>query len=120
MENQRLAPRKAAAWTRIDDYVVAMARLRQARRRGAQRIRTQPEMPHWSLSTLPFLMLTVALAVVAVAIAVDAWPGRERARPSSEAWASGTAPPSWFERAKREMRLGAARPSGERRGARRL
>ena len=120
MENQRLAPRKAAAWTRIDDYVVAMARLRQARRRGAQRIRTQPEMPHWSLSTLPFLMLTVALAVVAVAIAVDAWPGRERARPSAVAGAAGPAPRRCFVGPMGVLLWGAARRYGARRGARRL
>jgi hypothetical protein len=106
VENQRLAPpKRAARWTRIDDYVVAMARLRAARRQGAELPRTQPETPRWSLSTLPFVMLMAVLAMLAVAIAVDAWPGRDRSqRPMAEAQPTGIAPAGWFERAKREMR----------------
>lgn len=106
VENQRLAPsRPAARWTRIDAYVVAMARLRAARRKSADAPRTQPEAPRWSLSTLPFVVLMAVLAMLAVAIAIDAWPGRRTVeRPVAEARQPGIASAGWFERAKREMR----------------
>jgi hypothetical protein len=99
-----LAPPPAPRWTRIDDYVLALARLRSVRRRHPARPRSQPEEPRLLLSTLPFLVLTVALGLLALAIIVAAWPGRERPHPRAETAEPGTAPPDWFDKAKREMR----------------
>jgi hypothetical protein len=94
----------ARQWTRVEDYVLALARSRTSRQRHRSRQRTQPEEPRAMLSTIPFAALMAALAVLAVAIAVAAWPGRERSAPALQAAAEGTAPPSWFDAAKREMR----------------
>ncbi len=101
-------PSARTAWTRIDDYVGALARQRQRRhRRRAQASRTQPESPRLLLSTLPFLALIVGLGVVAVAVMFAAWPGRQQVqagRTAAEASGGGVAAPGWFDDAKREMR----------------
>ena len=107
MDEDKLAPPPTRAWTRVEDYFASLARRRtERRRREPETPRTQPEAPRLFLSTLPFLALLAALAVLAVAIAVAAWPGRERpqAQPKPQRREYGTAPPGWLDRAKREMR----------------
>lgn len=91
--------RRLRAWTRVDDYLVALARRRTERRRREPKPRTQPENPRAGLSTLPFLALILALAVLASAIVVTAWPGRERPPPKPRPASAepGTAPPGWFK-----------------------
>ena len=95
-------PESARRWTRIDDYLLVMSRLRMPR----ERPRTQPETPRFALSTLPFLALLALLAVLAVAIAAAAWPGGERPRPRAapESAEPGTAPAGWMDKAEREFR----------------
>lgn len=93
-------------WTRPDDYVEALAFRRTARRSREARQRTQPETPRFALSTLPFLALLFALAVLSVAIMFVAWP---RSHPQSSpqqqppAKEQGYAPKGWLEEAQKEM-----------------
>ena len=107
MENNGdFPPVKDRSWTRVEDYFEAMARRRTARRSRARRPRTEPESPRFSLSTLPFLVLIGGLAVLAVGIAVSAWPGSQ---PPPKAQAAGrhepgVAPKGWFQEAQKEMR----------------
>jgi hypothetical protein len=79
MEKERLAAPPERKWTRADDYVAALV-LRGSfrRRRDRSRARTEPEAPRAWLSTIPFLALLAALAMLSVAIILVAWPGRER------------------------------------------
>jgi hypothetical protein len=94
------------AWTRIEDYYASLAaRLTARRRRDPGSPHIHPEAPRLLLSILPFLVLA-ALAVFAVAIVIDAWPGRDRpqAQPKPQPRDLGTAPPGWFEEAEPEMR----------------
>jgi hypothetical protein len=95
----------ARPWTRLDDYVAALARRRTARRRRAERPRSQPDTPRFSLSTLPFLVLIVALFILTAAIMVAAWPGNWPApRPKVEHHELGVAEKGWLDRAKRDMK----------------
>ena len=106
MENkQDLAPARREAWTRIDDYFVALALHRTARRkREPGPRRTQPEAPRFLLSTLPFLMLFGALLVIAVGIMVAAWPGAQpEPRRTAAEQELGTATKGWYQEAQREM-----------------
>ena len=106
-KNKLLPPPPAPRWTRIDDYFVALAKGRTARRRAARvRMRTQPEEPRPMLSTIPFLALMLALGLVAIAVAILAWPGGEHLQPHprAEAPQPGTASANWFDEAKKEMR----------------
>jgi hypothetical protein len=100
VETQRDAP----TWTRIDAYFTALARRRTARGQREPRLRTQPESPRFSLSTLPFLVLIIALFVLTVAIIIAAWPGswpQHKAR--TAAHELGTAEKGWFQEAEKEM-----------------
>lgn len=92
------------AWARIDDYLLSLRRSRRpAVKRGP---RTQPEDPRLMLSTLPFLVLIIFFALLALTIAILAWPGRDRPQPERQAPKAelGTAPPGWLERSKEESR----------------
>jgi hypothetical protein len=104
-EDSDLAPVKLRNWTRVDDYFEALARRRTARRSRRPAPRTQPEAPHFLLSTLPFLALFAGLAVLVVGIAISAWPGGQ---PQPEFRAAqperGVAPKGWFQEAEKEMR----------------
>lgn len=106
MADDRLPAREEARpWTRIDEYVVSLARLRSARRARSLRPRTQPEEPRFLLSTLPFLLLMTALLVVMLAIFLIAWPGsRPQQQPAVEPREQGVAPRGWLEEAEREFR----------------
>lgn len=105
VKSDNLLPPPESRWTRIDDYLVALAKGRTARRRRAERLRTQPEEPHPMLSTVPFVVLLAALALVAAAIAIDAWPGDDggSTRFGTEADQPGTAPANWFDEAKKDI-----------------
>ena len=103
--NGDFPPVKDRSWTRIEDYFESMARRRTARRARGLRPRTEPEVPRFSLSTLPFLILICGLAVLAVGIAISAWPGSQ---PPPKAQAAvrheqGVAPKGWFQHAQKEF-----------------
>lgn len=94
-------------WTRPGQYLASLARRRTARRsRSPREARTQPEAPRFALSTLPFAALMIGLAVLAVAIAIAAWPigqPRPKAQVEPPARQLGTAPRGWFDKAKKEF-----------------
>jgi hypothetical protein len=106
MKNKgELAPPEFRRWTRADDYLGAMARRRTERRKRERQSRTQPESPRLLLSTIPFLALIAALAILAVAIMVIAWPGSQpRPAPRQAQREQGVAAKGWFQDAQREMR----------------
>jgi hypothetical protein len=109
MEKERLAkspPSPASKWTSIDDYFAALARRRTARRSREPKPRTEPEVPRFTLSTLPFLLLLGGLAILAVLIIIAAWPGnRPQPRPKQLAQQEqGYAPKGWLQKAEKEMR----------------
>jgi hypothetical protein len=103
-----LADSESPGWTGPEAYVSALARrrtFRRSRERGLDR-RTQTDQSHFLLSTLPFLALFAALAVMTVGIALAAFPGwwpDQHARPSA-ARELGTAEKGWFEEAQREFK----------------
>ena len=105
-KQRRLAdPSTGRKWTRPDDYFEALARRRTARRSRSPKPRTEPEMPRFSLSTLPFIALLAALAVLSVAIMIAAWPGsRPQPRPRQlAAHEQGVAPKGWFQEAEKRF-----------------
>lgn len=97
---------ESQSWTRPDDYLSALARRRAHRKRREPRLpRTQPEAPRLILSTLPFVVLMAALAVLAVAIMVIAWPGSQpQTKVQPVQHQQGYAARGWFNEAEREMR----------------
>ena len=104
-DDSDLAPVKVRNWTRIDDYFESLARRRTARRSREFKPRTEPETPRFVLSTLPFLALLIGLAVLAIGIAITAWPGSQPApRPHAEKHEQGVASKGWFQEAEKEMR----------------
>ena len=99
------AREEARPWTRIDEYVVSLARVRSARRARSPKPRTQPEEPRFFLSTLPFLLLMAALMVMMFAVFLAAWPGsRPEKEPKLEEQEQGVARRGWLEDAEREFR----------------
>ena len=77
-KDKDLAPATDRSWTRIEGYVTALKRRRiAARRRSKLEPRTEPQRPDFILSTLPFIALAVALAVIAAGVIALAWPGRD-------------------------------------------
>lgn len=100
-----LAPPEAERWTRADAYLGALARRRTARRnREPDAPRTQPEAPRLLLSTIPFLALIGALAILAVAIMVMAWPGSHpHAAHHPVQKEQGVAAKGWFQEAEKEF-----------------
>jgi len=91
-------------WTGPDAYVEALARRRTFRRSHREKERTEPESPRFSLSTLPFLALLVALGLLSVAIMFLAWPrSQPPAKPQRLAREQGYAPKGWLEEAQKEM-----------------
>ena len=104
-EDRPPARDEARPWTRIDEYVVSLARIRSARRAQSPKPRTQPEEPRFSLSTLPFLLLMAALGAIALAVFLVAWPGSQpQTQPRLEAKEPGVADRGWLEDAEREFR----------------
>ena len=103
-KHDEVEPRSAGAesrWTRLEDYID----LRRMRRRAAanlnrlSRPRTQAPLRHWTISTLPFVLLMAGLAAMALWIMIDvasgmSEPEREPQPPQPEL---GTAPPGWID-----------------------
>lgn len=103
-EDRPPAREEARPWTRIDEYVVSLARVRSARRARHPKPRTQPEEPRFSLSTLPFVLLMASLFVMMLAVFLVAWPGsRPEKQPQLEEREKGVAPRGWLEDAEREF-----------------
>jgi hypothetical protein len=99
-----LAPPESLNWTRVEHYLGAMARRRTERRRREPKPRTQPEAPRLLLSTLPFLVLLAAMAVLAVGIMVIAFPGTQpQRRPPAAAHQQGVAAKGWFQEAQKQF-----------------
>jgi hypothetical protein len=98
------SPEPQGAWTKPEAYLSALVRTRSFRRAHRERPRTEPERPRLLLSTLPFLVLMVLLAVLAIAIMVIAYPGNQpvqKAKPPAKE--QGVAQRGWFEEAQKEM-----------------
>ena len=107
MDIPRLSTPAARKWTRPDDYVEGLVRRHNARRAERRpRQRTEPEAPRLLLSTLPFVALLGALAVLSVAIMVAAWPVHEvrPQPPQPDEHERGVAAKGWFQEAQKEMR----------------
>ena len=105
MKNRgELAPAQSLNWTRVEDYLGALARRRTERRRRGPKVRTQPEAPRLLLSTLPFLVLLAAMAVLAVGIMIIAFPGTQpQPRPRPVAHQQGVATKGWFQEAQKQF-----------------
>ena len=105
-EKRRLAdPSAGRKWTRPDDYFEALARRRTARRSRRDKPRTEPETPRFALSTLPFVALLAALAILSVLIMLAAWPG-SRPQPKPRQLAEreqGVAPKGWLQEAEKQF-----------------
>jgi hypothetical protein len=100
-----VAPLESRNWTCPEDYLGALARRRTARKSREPKPRTEPEAPRLLLSTLPFVALLVAMAVLTVAIVVVAWPGSQpQPRPKLAQHEEGLAPRGWFQEAEKEFR----------------
>jgi anti-sigma factor RsiW len=106
MKNKgELAPPEPLRWTRADDYLGVMARRRTARRQRERGPRTQPESPRLLLSTIPFLALIGALAILAVGIMIIAWPGNQpQPAPKPVPHEQGVAAKGWFQEAEKDFR----------------
>ena len=99
-----LAPRESLSWTRAEDYLGVLARRRTERRKREPKPRTQLEAPRLLLSTLPFLALFAAMAVLPVAIVIAAWPGnRPQPKRRSVAHEQGVAAKGWFQEAQKQF-----------------
>lgn len=103
--------KSGTSWTRIDPYMRALQRRRSVIRGRGQSASParEPNPPRLLLGTLPFLLLSGALAFLAGAIILMARPGA--VRPSAISAIErvpphelGTAPPGWFDEAKKEFR----------------
>jgi hypothetical protein len=107
MKNKgELARPESERWVCADDYLGALARRRTERKKREPGLtRTQPEAPRLLLSTLPFLALLGALAVLAVAIMIVAWPGSQPRRVAQPiAHQQGVAAKGWMQDAEKEFR----------------
>jgi hypothetical protein len=105
MKRQGVTESPTGRWTRPEDYLGVFARKRTARRSRRPADRTQPESPRLLLSTLPFLALLLAMAVLAVGIMITAFPGRQpppAASPVAQK-EQGVAPRGWFQEAQKEF-----------------
>jgi hypothetical protein len=103
MADERPPARQASRrWTRIEDYMVVFGRRRSSRPPLAPR--TEPEEPRFTLSTLPYFVLIIALFAIAAAIMVLAWPGNQpQPRPVTATREQGVAPRGWFDKASKEF-----------------
>lgn len=99
-----LAPIESRRWTRAADYGGVFALRVTARRKREAVHRTQPEEPRLWLSTLPFLALIGALALLAVGIMVMAFPGNQpQHRIASVEHEKGVAANGWLKEAEKEF-----------------
>lgn len=104
MDEQRLSARN---WTSPEAYIEGLIRLRK-NRRAQQRAaaRTEPETPHALLSTVPFVALLSALAVLSIAIMVtdSPWHSTPAVKRQVIQPERGTAAKGWFQEAQKDMR----------------
>ncbi len=106
MKNPDLAePQSGRAWTRIEDYLAPWFLRVRHRRESRLKPRTEPEEPRFLVSTLPFLLLFAGLIVMAIAIALLAFPGAQPQHkpPPPARHEIGTAPKGWFQKAEKEF-----------------
>jgi hypothetical protein len=106
MKNKgELAPPEPRRWTQVDDYLGAMVLRGTARRSRKWQPRTQPEAPRLLLSTIPFLALIAALAILAVAIMVVAWPATQPQQTLQQVAQreQGVAAKGWFQEAEKDF-----------------
>jgi len=100
-KHDNLESLRRGKWTRAEDYLATMARRRSP---PDLQIRTSPEAPRLLLSTLPFVALMTALAVLSAAIMVIAWPGSQpQPRPRTESHEQGVAAKGWLQEAARDF-----------------
>ena len=103
-KHDEVTPRSAGAqgrWTRLEDYLD----LRRLRRRTAatlnrrMRPRNAPPLPHWAISTLPFMLLMTGLGAMALWIMffVASGLGQPTPEPKPQPSKLGTAPPGWID-----------------------
>lgn len=99
-----LAPIESRRWTRAEDYGGVFALRVTARRKRESVQRTQPQEPRLWLSTLPFLALIGALALLAVGIMVMAFPGNQpQHKVASVQHEKGVAANGWLKEAEKEF-----------------
>lgn len=100
-----LASPEPRRWVRADDYLESLARRRTERRKREWTARTQPESPRLLLSTIPFLALIAAIAILGVAIMITAWPGSQP-HPAAQPLPHerGVAQKGWFQEAEKDFR----------------
>lgn len=107
MDLPRLSTPASRRWTRPDDYVEGLVRRRTSRKGYRRpRQRTEPEAPRMLLSTVPFVALLGALAMLGVAIMIAAWPGGQPQSHQQQPvqHERGIAAKGWFQEAQKEMR----------------
>ncbi len=98
-------PPSAERWTRIDAYIGGLRRRRAGHSTMSARQHAPSDSPRMMLSTIPFAALIAVLGVLVIAFAVAAWPATQpefKAKPVPRE--QGTAPPGWFDEAKKEFR----------------
>ena len=91
--------RERMKWTRAEDYLPGRRRRRPA---PSKDMGERPEAASTArplLGMIPFLLLMMALGVLAVAIMVAAFPGQVRPAPKSQpaVQEQGTAAPGWLK-----------------------
>ncbi len=96
-------PRPGREWTRPEEYVTALARRRTARKAREPKPRTQTDQPHFLLSTLPFLLLFAALAVITIGMVAMAWPGSQPQPKPKLVAERGVAAKGWYQEAQKEF-----------------
>ncbi|MBA3511081.1 hypothetical protein [Sphingomonas sp.] len=87
-------------WTRIEDYLDLARLWRRAgeRRRRRLKPRTELSAPRlMSLGMLPFVLLFMAMAVLAFLIIIVAIPGKRYPERLPQPAEVGTAPPGWID-----------------------
>lgn len=89
--------RERRKWTRPEDYLPQRRRRAHAARPDAA---TRPEAASSArplLGMVPFMLLMLALGILAVAIMVAAYPGQHPAKAPEPVKEEGTAPPGWLK-----------------------
>jgi len=98
-------PRSGSDWTQPDDYVVALARKRTARKARDPDPKDQHEASRFPVHMLPFVALMIVLAVLAIATFLTVFT-ESRPEPKAKQLASherGYAPKGWLKEAEKEF-----------------
>ena len=93
------------AWTQPGAYIESLARRRTFRRSHRPKPRTEPESPRALLSTAPFVVLLVFLAVITIGIFAMAYPGSQPEPKPRQVAAKekGVAQRGWLKEAEKEF-----------------